>query len=204
MLKHSQQDILIKFHDIHGERYNYNLVQYENYHKKVKIVCHIHGIFEQSPGNHIAGKGCRLCSSGNQRTLEEISNKIKEKFCNITPLNYKSAKDKLDYTCICGFTHSATLHSILKTGCKQCNKNKCTYQGRWSQKEFVNQVNRRSQHYTDDIYKGYDTLIMSGIRNEAIKIAHDKGYAVSECGTAVTYRNKERKLQEQKLNVYKL
>jgi len=41
---------------------------------------------------------------------------------------------------------------------------------------------------------------MSGIRNEAIKIAHDKGYAVSECGTAVTYRNKERKLQEQKLS----
>ncbi len=39
---------------------------------------------------------------------------------------------------------------------------------------------------------------MSGIRNETIKIAHDKGYAVSKCGTTVTYRNKKED------NVYKL
>lgn len=34
-----------------------------------------------------------------------------------------------------------------------------------------------------------------GKRNEAIKEAYNKGYRVSECGTKVEYRGKERKLQ---------
>ncbi|PZT97541.1 MAG: hypothetical protein DI622_22850, partial [Chryseobacterium sp.] len=34
-----------------------------------------------------------------------------------------------------------------------------------------------------------------GKRNEAIKEAYNKGYRVSECGTKVEYRGRERKLQ---------
>lgn len=34
-----------------------------------------------------------------------------------------------------------------------------------------------------------------GVRNKAIRIAHKKGYRVSECGTVVSYNGRERKLQ---------
>lgn len=48
---------------IHGEKYNYSLVHYLNYETKVKIICPEHGIFEQTPNNHLKGCGCKLCNS---------------------------------------------------------------------------------------------------------------------------------------------
>ena len=51
-----------KFVEVHGETYNYNLVEYINMHTKVRIVCDIHGIFEQAPCQHIKGHGCQRCA----------------------------------------------------------------------------------------------------------------------------------------------
>lgn len=31
-------------------------------HTKIKIICSIHGVFEQRPCNHLQGAGCRLCA----------------------------------------------------------------------------------------------------------------------------------------------
>lgn len=41
--------------------YDYRLVKYINSHTKIKIVCPIHGIFEQTPNNHLKGCGCPKC-----------------------------------------------------------------------------------------------------------------------------------------------
>jgi hypothetical protein len=46
---------------IHNNRYDYSLVDYKNNHDDVKIICPIHGSFFQSPSNHFAGKGCKIC-----------------------------------------------------------------------------------------------------------------------------------------------
>lgn len=46
---------------VHGDRYNYDDVNYVNSHTPVKIICSIHGSFEQSPSNHLSGKGCKDC-----------------------------------------------------------------------------------------------------------------------------------------------
>jgi len=46
---------------IHGDRYDYSLVDYKSYAIKVKIKCKHHGIFEQSPNNHLNGQGCPVC-----------------------------------------------------------------------------------------------------------------------------------------------
>lgn len=59
---------------IHGESYDYSLVQYANYSEKVQIVCRAcEGAFWQAPHNHISQKqGCPTCgalkSSLNRRT----------------------------------------------------------------------------------------------------------------------------------------
>jgi len=47
---------------IHGNRYEYDFVEYNGNKTKVKIMCKIHGIFEQMPYNHINGNGCSTCS----------------------------------------------------------------------------------------------------------------------------------------------
>ena len=47
----------------HGNFYDYNLVEYVHSGKKVKIICPIHGEFEQNAGAHIRGVGCLDCNS---------------------------------------------------------------------------------------------------------------------------------------------
>jgi ssDNA-binding Zn-finger/Zn-ribbon topoisomerase 1 len=46
---------------IHCEKYDYSLVQYLKSKIKVKIMCLIHGVFEQTPSTHLLGQGCPNC-----------------------------------------------------------------------------------------------------------------------------------------------
>lgn len=63
----TKEEFIIKANLIHGNRYNYSLVVYKNNKTKVKIICPIHGVFEQYPCNHINKKtGCSKCSYENR------------------------------------------------------------------------------------------------------------------------------------------
>ena len=46
---------------VHGDKYDYSQIVYVNQRTKVKIICPIHGVFEQQADSHIRGCGCRLC-----------------------------------------------------------------------------------------------------------------------------------------------
>jgi hypothetical protein len=46
---------------VHKFKYNYSKVQYTKNSNKIKIICPIHGIFEQIPNNHLSGRGCKKC-----------------------------------------------------------------------------------------------------------------------------------------------
>lgn len=67
-----QLDIIGKFKEAHGDRYDYSLVEYGGYRSKVRIVCPKHGEFEQSVENHIAGKGCPSCGHINSSAEDEL------------------------------------------------------------------------------------------------------------------------------------
>jgi hypothetical protein len=43
--------------EVHGDKYDYSLVNYKNSRTKVKIISS-EGIFEQTPANHLQGQGC--------------------------------------------------------------------------------------------------------------------------------------------------
>jgi Zn ribbon nucleic-acid-binding protein len=47
---------------IHGDKYDYSLVDYINSKNDVIINCKIHGEFKQNPSNHFGGKGCPKCA----------------------------------------------------------------------------------------------------------------------------------------------
>ena len=64
---------------IHGDKYDYSKVEYVNSHTKVKIICPIHGEFEQRPNNHLQGQGCPICKQSrmeNEIELFLLSNNI--------------------------------------------------------------------------------------------------------------------------------
>jgi hypothetical protein len=47
---------------VHGDTYDYSLTNYHTCLDKIKIICKVHGVFEQNPNNHLNMKqGCREC-----------------------------------------------------------------------------------------------------------------------------------------------
>lgn len=48
---------------VHGDRYDYSLVECQHNRQAVQIICREHGIFEQAPRNHLMGRGCERCAS---------------------------------------------------------------------------------------------------------------------------------------------
>ncbi len=47
--------------ETHGDKYDYSKSKYINTETKVKILCPEHGEFEQTPHDHLYGKGCLSC-----------------------------------------------------------------------------------------------------------------------------------------------
>ena len=60
---------------VHGNKYDYSLVEYVNTKTLVKIICREHGIFEQIPANHLQGNGCPICSKNVLLTTEQFISK---------------------------------------------------------------------------------------------------------------------------------
>jgi len=62
-----------KSNTIHGNKYDYSLVDYKNTKTKIKIICSEHGVFEQTPNSHLNGSGCPNCkNSKGEKKIKEI------------------------------------------------------------------------------------------------------------------------------------
>jgi len=114
---------------VHGEKYNYTNVEYSNSHNKVKILCSKHGAFEQSPNNHLSGKGCYLCSleyksellSKDVSLFIDDSNRIHNNKYDYTSVDYINSKVKVKIICPEHglFTQSPEKH-LFGHGCRKC------------------------------------------------------------------------------------
>jgi len=66
---------------IHGNKYDYSLVDYINQRTKIKIICPTHGVFEQEPIKHLKACGCKQCS-------ESKGEKIIRQYLENNNINY--------------------------------------------------------------------------------------------------------------------
>ncbi len=60
--RRTNQEFIQECSTIHNNFYDYSRTLYIKMHDKVKIICPIHGEFEQEPNSHISGKGCASCA----------------------------------------------------------------------------------------------------------------------------------------------
>lgn len=65
MRKLTQEDYIISCNEVHNNKYDYSLIEYNNIRSKIKIICKEHGIFEQNSKNHKDGQGCPRCKMPN-------------------------------------------------------------------------------------------------------------------------------------------
>jgi hypothetical protein len=115
--------------EIHGKRYDYSLVNYSNNHSKIKIICTLHGLFEQTPSNHLQGKGCLSCSGRKKNTTEEFisnSKKVHGDKYDYSSSYYSGNKSKLTIICKTHgpFDQIPINHIFHAYGCPSCGGNK--------------------------------------------------------------------------------
>lgn len=92
---------------IFDNRYDYSLVNYTGNKNKIKIICKIHGIFEQIPITHLKGHNCNKCgteiSANKQRScVEEFTKKanvIHNNKYDYSLVDYKTARIKVKIIC---------------------------------------------------------------------------------------------------------
>ncbi len=110
--------------EIHRDKYNYSLVNYTNIHTKVKIICPLHGEFEQSPHHHIRGRGCKKCKNLHSKSINFYINKFKE--VHKEKYDYKFSiyinfRTKITILCFKHGLFTQLIPNHLKgQGCPQC------------------------------------------------------------------------------------
>lgn len=109
---------------IHGDIYDYSLVRINTNQDKVKIICKLHGVFKQTPGNHFKGVRCGKCFGTYQYSTEEFIKLSKIKHNNIYSYGdtiYKGSHKFITVTChIHGNFKQKAFSHLQGFGCFKC------------------------------------------------------------------------------------
>ena len=131
-----RENFIEKVKVIHNNKYDYSNVNFINIKTNIKIICPIHGEFDQRPQHHLAGHGCRKCS---RELITNNSKLTKDSFIskaiNIHGSNYdytlidfnyvNSNNDKVNIICNRHGEFKQTVrHHLSGSGCPFCNESK--------------------------------------------------------------------------------
>lgn len=129
--KYSLEQFVSKVNSIHNNKYDYSFTDYINVDTKIKIICPIHGIFEQLPKSHLQGRGCPECGNILQANanLKDTSQFILEAKLihgdryNYSKVNYITGIKKVSIICSQHgkFTQTPASH-LQGKGCPHCNR----------------------------------------------------------------------------------
>jgi hypothetical protein len=103
----SLEEFISEAQDVHGDKYDYSLVDYKHCHTPVSIICEKHGEFLQSPTVHTLQKsGCPHCNESKgeklvnsilekniiksirQKKFEDCNNRIEGRYCIKLPFDF--------------------------------------------------------------------------------------------------------------------
>lgn len=125
----SKETFINKAMKIHGDTYIYDDVIYVNDETNIKIICRIHGEFQQTPNNHKHGRGCWDCNFTKAATNRRISvDEYLDRFIRLhgDKYDYDLMPDSVSYdtyiTVICGRhgPFEITVANHLQHGCQKC------------------------------------------------------------------------------------
>lgn len=144
--KLTTQEFINRARAVHGDKYGYAFSVYQSAHKKVLISCNEHGIFEQSPSNHIGGRGCPECKFekiGKQKRSNTDSFVTKAKLVHgnkydYTSVNYVTNTSKVTITCrIHGNFKQTPSDHINGCGCNICRYDSVSEKLSFTKEQFI-------------------------------------------------------------------
>lgn len=136
---------------IHGDKYDYSLVDYKKSSEKVIIICKKHGQFLQRASNHLRGRGCYFCKNTklyNNQKFIELSNKIHNNRYDYKKVIYKGSHSEVIITCKehGDFKQLPTNH-LSGRGCGKC-ATECSRILNFF--EIVNNIHKNKYTYYND------------------------------------------------------
>ena len=193
--KHNKELFVTKSIQLHGNKYNYELVEYKNAITKVKIKCKHNHIFEQMPNHHLTGNGCPKCI-GKYKTQDEFIELSKNKYGNLfdySKLNYINMKTLITLICNEKHTFKVTPASHLgkesSGGCKECQKKNISEKNSYSQEEWISLSKKKHNNIynyskVNYISSSTEVIIVCSKHGDFIQlpVSHLGGSGCSQCG----------------------
>lgn len=159
------EEILIKFNNIHENKYDYSLAVYKDRLSKIRIICKEHGEFNQTTSAHLSGQGCPECGKIKQHQSKKITfveflrranKKHKNKF-TYDEDTYNGIKSPCKIYCpIHGETIQVPKNHLKGGGCYKCSKIESGKKNTYSKEQFVNkanQVHNNKYEYNNVVYR---------------------------------------------------
>lgn len=190
-----------KAREIHGDKYDYSQSTYVNGITKLKIVCPIHGVFEQTPSKHLSGQGCPKCGHNSFMTTEtliEEARKIHDGKYDYSKTEYIDYNTKVCIICPehGEFWQYPYQHIDRKNGCPKCGNIATASKLSKTREDFIKdaiKVHGDKYTFKDTIYKNSTTRIKVNCRKhgmfEILPSNLLQGYGCPKC--RCTYSKEE-------------
>ena len=117
----------------HKDKYDYSLVEYIDSNTKIRIICPIHGVFEQEASSHLSGAGCPNCAReklsllfrSNTESFIEKARKVHGDLYNYENVKYVNNKKDVDIICRKhGVFHQTPNTHLSGAGCPMCSNSR--------------------------------------------------------------------------------
>ena len=119
----TKEDFIEKAKQVHGETYDYSLVDYVKTNQKVDIICPKHGVFQQTPQKHLAGQICPMCTRAKYgETFLERARTVHGDRYDYSKVEYVNSYTKVEIICKVhgSFWQKPHDHTTSGQGCPKC------------------------------------------------------------------------------------
>lgn len=198
-------EFIEKAKKVHGDRYDYNSVDYINSQTKVTLFCERHGLFMQTPNKHLGGSNCRKCA--HTITTEEFItkvNKVHNSKYNYLNTIFNGVAEKIEINCnIHGSFIQKAQNHLRGVGCPKCGSESMANKIRSTNEDFIEkarEIHGDKYDYSEVDYRGVKGKIKIICDNHGQFLqtpnAHLSGNGCQKCGK-INMADKTTKTREQ-------
>ena len=169
------EQFIIQSKEVHGDHYDYSLVEYKDSKTKVSIICPIHGEFRQFPNHHLNTSGCKVCSYEAKAATAKSefatkANIIHNSKYDYSLVDYKNNCTSVKILCPQHGEFQQTPNSHLSgNGCALCSKENLG----WSRTSFVDKCEKNNNGlgilYILECFNDNEHFYKIGITSRSVK-----------------------------------
>jgi very-short-patch-repair endonuclease len=144
----TKEQFIEKAINIHGNEYDYSLVNYINNRININIICLKHGVFNQNPNNHLNGYICPKCNIIKKQEKNKIcfidkAKKMHENKYDYSNINYIGSVDYVNILCsIHGIFKQHANNHLSGQGCPKCGIKKRNIGNTLSTDNFIKKAKK--------------------------------------------------------------